>query len=161
MGLAQGAQRAAAHPAAAVHPHDRQLRRRQQLRQRLQAHLGARQVEDLPKAQDLRTRLHEALRKALVGGSPSLDEVASSLGMSARSLQRRLSESGTTFRTEIDAVRNHTAQLLLQDPKLALSEVAWLLGFSDPRAFTRAFRRWHGVTPSAFRGGFHNLPARR
>lgn len=115
--------------------------------------LAVRQVRDLPKADDLRSQLREAIRAELVGGTPTLESVAPRLAMSPRSLQRRLSELGTSFRGESDAVRKHVAELMLHDPKLALSEIAWLLGFSDPRAFTRAFRRWHDCAPSEWRSG--------
>ena len=117
------------------------------------ADLAARQVRELPSDDDLRTRLHRAVGSALTGGPPTLADVARSLAVSERSLQRRLSEEGTTFRDEVDAVRQVTATMLLEDPGLALSEVSWLLGFSDQRAFTRAFRRWSGTTPSAWRAG--------
>ena len=114
--------------------------------------LAVRKVQELPPPDaDFTTGLHDAVRQRLVGGAPSLEEVARALATSTRSLQRHLSEQGRTFRAEVDAVRRTTAEWLLLDPNLALSEVAWLVGFSDPRAFTRAFRRWHGTTPSAWR----------
>lgn len=113
--------------------------------------LAARRLRELPAPTDLREQLHDAIREQLVGGAPSLEAVARQLGMSKRSLQRRLTEAGGSFRAEVEAVRQTLATLMLEDPNLALSEIAWLLGFSDPRAFTRAFRRWHGQAPSAWR----------
>lgn len=114
--------------------------------------LAARRVQELPGDDgDLRAQLHEANREGLVGGPPSLDDVARRLALSRRSLQRRLTAEGRSFRGEVDDVRKQQAAWLLEDSNLALSEVAWLLGFSDPRPFTRAFRRWHGTTPSAWR----------
>ncbi|MEM6927102.1 MAG: AraC family transcriptional regulator [Myxococcota bacterium] len=113
--------------------------------------LAGRQVRDLPPAESLEERLHGAIGNSLVGGPPTVDEVAKTLGMSTRSLQRRLAEAGTSFRHAVDEVRKRNGVLLVEDRGLALSEVSWLLGFSDPRAFTRAFRRWHDTTPSAWR----------
>lgn len=113
--------------------------------------LAGRLVGELPVEDDLRTRLRHAVGGALVGGPPTIGDIAGVLGVSERSLQRRLGERGTTFRDEVDTVRQTTAAMLMEDPNLALSEVSWLLGFADPRAFTRAFRRWHGTTPSAWR----------
>lgn len=115
------------------------------------ADLAARQIRELPGDDDLRTRLRRAIGEALVGGAPTLAQMARQLGISERTLQRRLREGSTTFRDELDATRKATAELLLEDPGLALSEASWLLGFSDPRAFTRAFRRWHQIPPSAWR----------
>jgi AraC-like DNA-binding protein len=71
--------------------------------------------------------------------------------MSARSLQRRLREHGCTFATLSDEVRAATARLYLDQPDMALAEIAHLLGFADQPAFTKAFKRWTGSTPSQAR----------
>ena len=76
---------------------------------------------------------------------------ARSLGMSGRTLQRRLVEEGTTFSAELDRARELRACALLLDPHLSLAEIGWMLGFSEQRAFSRAFRRWTGSTPRQFR----------
>jgi AraC-like DNA-binding protein len=73
------------------------------------------------------------------------------LGMHARTLQRRLAEEGTSFRDVIDGVRKDLAEGYVADRALTLDEVALLLGFSDKSAFHRAFVRWTGETPAAFR----------
>jgi AraC-like DNA-binding protein len=71
--------------------------------------------------------------------------------MSVRSLQRKLKEVGTTFRTLLDAVRKDLASTYVHDPDIELAEVASLLGFSDQSTFSRAFRRWTGHSPSEVR----------
>jgi AraC-like DNA-binding protein len=80
------------------------------------------------------------------------------LGTSQRSLHRRLSEEGTTFNDLLDEVRREFSQRYLARPRLAVAEVAYLVGFNDPSAFFKAFRRWTGVTPSQYR---LSLPADR
>jgi len=71
--------------------------------------------------------------------------------MSVRNLQRRLKEVGTTFRTLLETVRKDLASTYLHDPDIEFAEVAFLLGFSDQSAFSRAFRRWTGHSPSEAR----------
>lgn len=71
--------------------------------------------------------------------------------MSERSLQRRLSDDGVTFDAVLDAVRRDLALRYLADPKIAVAEVAYLLGYSEPSPFHRAFKRWTGKTPTEAR----------
>jgi AraC-like DNA-binding protein len=75
-------------------------------------------------------------------GRLSEDEAAEELGLSRRTLVRRLSESGTTFRTLLDAHLKKRARQMLDDGKLARDEMAKTLGFEDPTSFSRACRRW-------------------
>jgi AraC-like DNA-binding protein len=84
-------------------------------------------------------------------GFRSLDEVARRLHVSTRTLKRRLSEQGTSFSSVVDGVRRQRALLLLDDRRVVLADVAERLGYSDVANFTRAFRRWTGTTPAAFR----------
>jgi AraC-like DNA-binding protein len=95
----------------------------------------------------------EALRCACAEGRPTLGVVARRLAVSPRSLQRRLDERGTTFSAQVDAVRQALACVYLAGRDLSIAEVAFVLGFSDQPAFTRAFTRWTGVTPHVFRAG--------
>jgi AraC-like DNA-binding protein len=91
----------------------------------------------------------------LIGKPPSggvADEkVAAQLNMSERSLQRRLNEVGTTFRTLLEGVLKDLASTYVSDPDIELVEDALLLGFSDQSAFSRAFKRWTGFSPSKVR----------
>ncbi|MHB8872489.1 MAG: AraC family transcriptional regulator [Myxococcaceae bacterium] len=95
----------------------------------------------------LRALLAEELQKGL----PPLGPLAKRLGLSERTLRRRLEESGTTFRELLDQTRGELAQGYIRDRRIPLSEVAFLLGFSEPSTFHRAFRRWTDMTPAAWR----------
>jgi AraC-like DNA-binding protein len=85
------------------------------------------------------------------GSGASIEAAARRLAMSSRTLQRRLSEEGTSFDTLREEMRKQTAETFLADRTLSIGEVAFLLGFSEPGAFHRAFKRWHNTTPDAFR----------
>lgn len=100
--------------------------------------------------------LVEAVRKHVrphEGEVPSIDDVARRMHISARTLKRRLQEHGTTFSDVLDDVRHREALVLLSEPDLTVDAVAGRLGYSDTANFTRAFRRWTGTTPAAWRAG--------
>jgi AraC-like DNA-binding protein len=101
----------------------------------------------LPRGPDLIERTRRAIGSRLRGGDPSLEGVARELGMSERSLQRRLRELGSSYSALADEVREATARLYLEQPDIALAEIGYLLGFADQTAFHRAFKRWTGLTP--------------
>ncbi|MEO1273598.1 MAG: helix-turn-helix transcriptional regulator, partial [Myxococcota bacterium] len=82
---------------------------------------------------------------------PTATAVAQRLGMSRRTLYRRLRDEGTTFQHLLDDLRAGMAQSLLKNRHTDLTEVAFILGFSEPRAFSRAFKRWTGTTPARWR----------
>ena len=96
-------------------------------------------------------RVRRLLWSELSEGVPGLGKVSRALGVSARTLQRQLRAEGTTFAAVLTALRQEMARPLLRDGRLAVSEVAFLLGYRDPSAFQRAFRAWHGLSPRAFR----------
>lgn len=102
-------------------------------------------------AEGLAQRLRALLEGELGRGLPTLETAAARLGMSARTLRRRLQEEGTTFQDILDETRCELAKRHLGEDKLALGEVAFLLGFSEPSAFHRAFKRWTGQTPLSYR----------
>jgi AraC-like DNA-binding protein len=81
----------------------------------------------------------------------SIDHVASSMHMSARTLQRRLEDEGTRFGEVLEEVRARLARTWLRDPSLGLSEIAARLGFADLATFSRAFKRWTGMPPGQWR----------
>jgi len=87
----------------------------------------------------------------LSSGKPNLHQTAIAMGISSRTLQRRLKEHGTSFDLVLDDLRREQSASLLHDRSLAVDEVAFLLGYSEPSTFYRAFRRWHGVTPGKYR----------
>ena len=102
---------------------------------------------------DVVQQVRQALWSMLPGGRPDLWRIASRLGTSPRTLQRRLSERGTSFSRVLDELRRELSDELLGDRKLAVTEVSFLLGYSEPSAFQRAARRWRGVSPRRSRPG--------
>ncbi|MEV0251029.1 AraC family transcriptional regulator ligand-binding domain-containing protein [Nocardia sp. NPDC050712] len=92
-----------------------------------------------------------AMADALTRDELGLDAVAQRLAMSARTLQRRLGEHGTSWRAEVEAARLAKATALLRDTALPVGSVATRLGYADARALRRAFQRWTGQTPAEFR----------
>ena len=116
-----------------------------------QIHLDA-----LPRATTMAQRLRQVLWPHLSEGAPAIATVASELAVSPRTLQRRLREEGTSFKEVIEQLRKEKALLLLQDPMLTVYEVGFLLGYSEPSAFYRAFKRWHGSSPSRYRSDYFN-----
>jgi len=103
--------------------------------------------------EDFVDTVRRALWSELPGGKPNLWRTASGLGVSARTLQRRLRENGTSYSALLEELRRELSGDLLTDNKLAVSDIAFLLGYSEPSAFQRAFRRWRGVSPRRFRTG--------
>lgn len=95
----------------------------------------------------LSERVRAALLELIPAGKTSLSDVAVRLGMSERTLQRRIIEEGTTFGDLRDRVRLALAQHYLEATTVRLNEIAFLLGFGDPNSFFRAFRKWTGRTP--------------
>lgn len=104
-----------------------------------------------PREDSLVERIRTLLKDELNGGDASLEVVAERLGMSARTLQRKLHASGTSHQELLDEMRRDLAVRYLREPGMAVCEVAYLLGFSESSAFHRAFKRWTGTTPSEFR----------
>jgi AraC-like DNA-binding protein len=94
-------------------------------------------------------RVRRTILEQLPRGAPAIDATARACGVSARTLQRRLSENGTTFRRLLDAVRSELSAVHIEDPDLSLDQVASLVGFSQASGLVRAFRRWNGTTPRA------------
>ena len=91
------------------------------------------------------------VRAAIGDGTAQLPQVARQLRMSTRTLKRRLADRGTTFRELVDDVRRQRALLLIADRGLSIDDIASKLGYTETPNFTRAFRRWTGATPTAYR----------
>ena len=106
-----------------------------------------------PVARDIVSLLKGDLLAHLESGDVSIGEVANRLGLSERSLQRRLSECGTGYQEQLEALCKDVSLRLLRQSALPLSEVARRLGYSSQSAFSRASIRWHGKPPGAVRAG--------
>jgi AraC-like DNA-binding protein len=105
----------------------------------------------LPASGDVRDEVRSALSSPLTAGEMRIDVVARRLATTPRTLQRRLARAGTSFEFLCDELRKHAAEHYLADPTLSIAEVTYLLGYSEPTAFHRAFKRWYGTTPHTFR----------
>jgi AraC-like DNA-binding protein len=106
-------------------------------------------------ATGLRGLVENRLLSTLPSGKVQTAVVAQQLGMSARSFKRHLAQEGTTFGEVLDSLRNRLALRYLEDGRISIQQVAWLLGYSEIGAFNHAFKRWTGTSPSRAR----NLPA--
>ena len=127
------------------------LRRRDPVLRRWLERQAADILARLPAHGDVRDEVRSALSNQLTAGDMRIDVVARRLATTPRTLQRRLSRAGTSFAALCDDARKRAAQTYLADMTLSIAEVAYLLGYSEPTAFHRAFKRWHGTTPHAFR----------
>lgn len=105
------------------------------------------------KSSDLTAQVEEAVSARLSGGTASLANVAADLGMSPRTLSRKLARAGTSYFTVLEELRKALAIRYLRETRLPLSEIAFLLGYSGLNSFSEAFRRWTGQSPGQFRGG--------
>ena len=99
----------------------------------------------------LRTRVENAISSVLPHGRVLVEDVARSLGMSKRTLARKLSDEGLNYSELLEHLRRDLAVRYLNDRKMHVSKIAWLLGFSEVSAFTHAFKRWTGKKPSQIR----------
>ena len=96
-------------------------------------------------------RVRAAIWSRLSEGRPSLAEVANAVGLSPRTLQRRLADEGTSVHAELDHLREAMAMATLRDRAIPIDEVAFLLGYAEPSTFYRSFKRWTGKTPQEYR----------
>lgn len=96
-------------------------------------------------------QVRRQLANELVHGTPSVEEVAKRLGMSERTLQRRLQDEDTTLQQVLDQLRRDLAIRYLDESQIGLQEIAFLLGFAEQSGFQRAFVRWFGQTPGSYR----------
>lgn len=110
--------------------------------------------QELAQASGTNSLKHTArvvIARTLSEGLPKMEDVARRLGMSVRSLHRRLAEDGLTFHTLTEDTRRELAEGLLRDEQYSIAEIAFLTGFSEQSSFTRAFKRWVGHTPANYR----------
>lgn len=95
--------------------------------------------------------LRHHVRAQLCGGDLGIGSIAKSMGMSERTLQRRLEDLELTYSNVLGEVRHEASKSYLREPNVSIAEVAWLLGFSEQSAFSRAFKRWTKQSPGAWR----------
>ncbi|MBW2361222.1 MAG: AraC family transcriptional regulator [Deltaproteobacteria bacterium] len=119
------------------------------LRQLLEQY-AADQLAKLPTSARFPERVRACILSMLPLGNLTADAIAAQFSMSSRTLRRRLQEEGTNYQELLDDVRTELARHYLTQEKRGIDDVAFLLGFSDPSAFTKAFRRWTQQTPADF-----------
>jgi AraC-like DNA-binding protein len=115
--------------------------------------LGAhadRLLRDLEQSKTARGRVERALLARLRRGETGMDAVAAELGLSRKTLARRLKAEGVTFASVLDDLRRTVAVECLLDAGLSVKETAYLVGYSEPAPFSRAFKRWTGLSPRAY-----------
>lgn len=116
------------------------------LTEHLDAELGA-----LPGEPTIQRSLAKHLSQALSNGIPKAESVARAIGMSERTLYRRLSDAGLTYQDVLESTQKSLAETLLTQSGMTIAEVSFLTGFSEQSTFSRAFKRWVGQTPGAYR----------
>ncbi len=120
------------------------------LRAALEAHAAELQRE-ASAAQGFGAKVRAAIAQLLREGEPRVGDIAQRLGMTPRTLQRRLQDEDLGFTALVDEARLDLARRYLADWSLSISEVSFALGYSEPSAFTRAFKRWSGSAPAEYR----------
>lgn len=110
-------------------------------------------LADLERDRTVRAQVEGAILPVIHTGRVGMDAVAAKLGLSRQTLFRKLKAEGTTFEKVLDDLRRRLATDYLASRKVSVNETAYLVGFSDPAAFSRAFKRWTGMSPKAARSG--------
>lgn len=118
-----------------------------------------RELERRHRGQSMAARVRQILLEAR-HGPPGLDAVADALHLTPRTLHRRLIAEGSSFRELVDELRHQLALEHLRAGRLSLQEIAFVLGYTELANFRRAFKRWEGAAPSAFRTRLHEAPGR-
>jgi len=104
---------------------------------------------------DITMQVRAKLIERLPSGQVTEEEIAESIHVSQRSLQRKLKEQGLSFTQLLADTRSELGLQYVRDPQRSFNEIAFLLGFSEPGNFSRAFKRWHGKSPSQYRDSVH------
>ncbi len=108
-------------------------------------------LKEIPAENGLVTSVRQAIAELIRNGAPGLTRVAKKMAMSPRTLQRQLKRDGVDFKKLVDDTRRLSALNYLRNPRSTLTEIAFLLGYSELSAFNRAFKRWTGSTPLNYR----------
>lgn len=110
-----------------------------------------RTLDEQQRSCSITERVKWIMKRNLTGGRADVQAVARELGVSDRTLQRRLMKANTNFKHLLAQARHESALEYLKDPSLDIKEVAFLIGYEDQNSFYRAFRNWEGETPSSWR----------
>jgi AraC-like DNA-binding protein len=126
--------------------------------ERLMRHYGELQLAGLETQRDELERLRRSIAQLVVEGDSSVERLAQSLGWSVRTLQRRLAAQGLNYSDVLAQVRKTLALNLLENPSLGISQIAYVLGYSEVSTFNHAFRRWVGQPPRDYRNSRKSSP---
>lgn len=110
-----------------------------------------RELEEISRQPSFTTSVERAVYSAIPGGRASREDIASSLGVSVRTMQRKLQDNGTTYADVVKNVQYLLAVNYLKSSELSLEEISYLVGYNDQTSFSRAFKSWSGKSPSEFR----------
>ena len=116
-------------------------------------------LSHVPKEDQTLTMIRRKIAEAIKDGAPNLGQVARAMSWSPRTLQRQLNSCGIDFRSLVDDTRRRFALDYLKDSKNSLTQIAFLLGYSEVSAFNRSFKRWTGKTPLDYRRRLGELAA--
>ncbi|KKO10124.1 hypothetical protein LCGC14_0026560 [marine sediment metagenome] len=108
-------------------------------------------LNELQAESSVRAQVKAVLKRGMASGRPEITNVARELGVSERTLQRRVMQEGTTFRTLLNEARQELGRQLLSDASMEIEEIAYLLGYQDTNSFYRAFKEWESITPGRWR----------
>jgi AraC-like DNA-binding protein len=110
-------------------------------------------LKELEGSKSVRGRVESLLMPVLHTGDITMDSIAAKLAVSRQTLFRKLKAEGTTFEQVLDELRHKMAVHYLSGQKVSVNQTAYLVGFSEPSSFSRAFKRWTGSSPRAVRTG--------
>ena len=125
--------------------------RDERMRESLEAHAERLLRETESEGGRLGARVRDVVARQLRGGDPSVQATAKALGLTPRTLQRRLNDEGVSYQVVVDQLRAELAARYLETEGLSVTEVAFLLGYSEASAFARAYKRWTGKSPTEAR----------
>jgi len=130
------------------------LRRRDPVLRRVLETHADQILERLPKRTGVALEVQRALSRQGASDELRIESIARQLAMSVRTLQRRLAAEGVSFQELIEEIRKEAAARYVASSSLSLAEIAYLVGYSEPAPFHRAFKRWYGVTPETYRSHY-------
>jgi AraC-like DNA-binding protein len=108
-------------------------------------------LSEIPKTDQRLEGIRRKIAEAIKAGNPNLGQVAKTMALSPRTLQRQLDTCETDFRSLLDDTRKRLALAYLKDSENTLTQIAFLLGYSEVSTFNRSFKRWTGKTPQHYR----------
>jgi AraC-like DNA-binding protein len=113
--------------------------------------MATRRLNELARTDTTTERVRRLVASRIGRDNIGIFDIGAQLHMSEATLRRRLDDDGTTYKAIVDDLRRELAGRYIAEPRIAIGEIAFLLGFSTQSAFGRAFRRWNGVSPLEYR----------